>query len=59
MGAHTALLRTPSRPRLWAPLLPLGLAVFLLSGLASYHLQVRGTGVGSEGLLQGLVVLAR
>ena len=59
MGAQPALLRTPSRPRIsWAPLLPLALAVFLLSGLAYYHIQVRGTGVATEGLFQGLVALA-
>ena len=56
MGAQPASLRAQSRPRItWAvPLLPVGLAVFLLYGLTHYHLQVRGTGV-TQGPFQGLV----
>lgn len=59
MGAQPASLRAKSRPRItWAiPLLPVGLAVFLLYGLTHYHLQVQGTGVATQGPFQGLVAL--
>ncbi|MHC4899711.1 MAG: DNA translocase FtsK 4TM domain-containing protein, partial [Planctomycetota bacterium] len=59
MGAQPASLTAQSRPRLsWAlPLLPLALSVFLLSGLAYYHIGVRDSGAAVHGLFQGLVVL--
>lgn len=58
MGAQPVSLRKPSRLQIgWIlPLVPVALAVFFVSSLSCYHVEVSGSPFAGETLLQQLVV---